>query len=1041
MRTRILLATCWVCVLGLALRSAPGETKPSAGNAKAAVDQPEPVAKSKVVRVKVTTDSEAPGYEAVNALDGDPKTMWHTKWQAGETKHPHEIVVDLGRSYEIKGFGYLARPGGGNGTINDFEFYVSDNPKDFGSPVSKGTMRRILSEYTVALRPERKGRYIRLVARSEVNGKPWTSIAELTILSDQARFKTEGSPKAAGRTSHVARKVPGPDDGTVGGALELARQTLAMVQQRAPRPRLAAQLEALQKKIEKARREDHFDESSLYAETRQLRRQIILSHPLLDFDRLLINKRPPPGFPHQSDQYLGRHSGLGPGLVVLENWKGNPTQNVLLEGKLPPGSVLHPDLSFDGRRILFSHCDHTEAKPELRRFFIYEIGVDGTGLRQLTGTPADPLTGAEGRATVLIEDFDPCYLPDGGFAFVSTRNQGGVRCHHGGRYCPTYTLYRAEGDGSDIRPLVYGEANEWDPSVLDDGRIIWTRWDYINRHDTVYQSLWTIRPDGTSTAHFYGNYSRNPCSIAEARAIPGSHKVVATTTAHHSFTAGSIITVDPHTGQDGEEPLERITPEVAFPETEGWPDSSFATPYPLSEDLFLAAFSPVNHAKQGGRQVGNAYAIYLIDTLGGRELIYRDPEMSCFAPTPLVSRPTPPVLPSMVADTRDQKSGTFYVQDVYQSMQPIPPKSVKSLRVVKIFPQPVQRVPDRSLVLFETAKRILGTVPVNDDGSVAFHAPAGEPLLFQLLDENGMAVMSMRSFVYLQPGEQVTCVGCHERRNASPTVVEVPERIVFHELTPPIGPKYEGGLSFARTVQPVLDRHCIGCHGLDKTEGGINLLGTMDTEPLKLGRIRASAAYKSLTQKPGLVSVAIRNKETPYSKPKDYFSHAGRLAKLLLEGDDHHEKLDGADLQRVVDWLDLNAEFYGDYSWNKAEWLVPTPEGEKSLRDHIRRQFGDAMAEQPLAALVNVALPAESRILKAPLAAQAGGWGQTDGGWKDTSDPAYRKMLHLVEQSIPPLATRDVVGTCNLDPCECGGCWVRVAREERKKQMAMAGAE
>jgi len=1000
-----------------------------------------PAGQGNVVTVKVTADSEAAGYEAVNALDGNPQSMWHTQFRGSQPKHPHQIVVDLGSSYEITAFGYLARPGGGNGTIKDYEFYVSDDPEDFGEPAAKGTIQRILTEQTVKLRSAKKGRYVRLLALSEVNGKPYTSIAELRILADGVRFKTEGTSKAKRKAHYVAGEVPGPDDGTVQGALQLARQTLAFVEKSAARPELKAELAALESKIRQVADRPEVDQEALYAEVRQLRRRIILSHPLLDFDKLLINKRPPPGFSHQSDQYLGRHSGPGPGLVVLDSWKEDPAETVLFEGKLPPGSVLHPDLSFDATRVLFSYCDHTEEDPTLRGFFIYEVGIDGSGLRQLTGTPDDPLEGAGGRQTVLIEDFDPCYLPDGGFAFISTRNQGGVRCHHGGRYCPTYTLYRAEGDGSGIRPVSFGEANEWDPSVLPDGRIIWTRWDYINRHDTVFQSLWTIRPDGTGTAHFYGNYSRNPCSIAEARAIPGSHKVVATTTAHHSFTAGSVIVVDPHAGQDGQEPITRITPEVVFPETEGWPASSYATPYPLSEDLFLVAYSPEHHAKQGSKQIRNAYAIYLIDTLGGRELIYRDPETSCFAPTPVVPRPKPPVLPSLVASKQHAKTGTFYVQDVYRSTETIPRGSVKSLRVVKVFPQPAQRVPDRSFVLFETPKRIVGTVPVDDDGSAAFRAPAGEPLMFQLLDENGMAVMSMRTFVYLQPGEAVTCVGCHEPRNSSPRPIRIPEGVVFHEPRPSAGPQYEGGLSFARTVQPVLDRYCIRCHGLEKTEGQINLLGTMDPEPIKLGRVRASAAYNALTLREGLVSVAHRNKETPYSKPKDYFAHAGRLAKLLLEGDQNHRPLDRESFQRVVDWLDLNAEFYGDYSWNKAEWQTPSPEGEQALRRHVRNTFGPPLAEEPFAALVNVALPSESRILKAPLAVEAGGWGQITGsGWADTRDPGYQEMLRLVKASITPMTTHDVCGTCNRQPCECASCWVRDARARRKQQQqALAG--
>jgi len=617
-------------------------------------------ARAKTVHVKVRVDSEARGYEGVNALDGNPNTMWHTEWQKTSPAHPHEIVVDLGSVYEITGLEYLPRADGAvNGSIREYELFVSESDADFGPAVARRQFRRVQSANSVRLPQKPKGRYVKLVARSEVNGRAWTSIAELQILAEGVTFRTQTSPTAvvrgsspsrpAARPSRPAVQQPVPDVGTVAGALEFARRTLDFVEQSAPRPEPAAELAALEKRVEQQAAGPGADQAALIDEILRLRRRIIFSHPLLDFEKLLINKRPPPAFSHQSDQYLGRYSGPGAGLVVLDNWKGEPRETVLLDGKLPPGSVLHPDLSFDAERILFSYCDHTQPDAKLRRFFLWEIGVDGSALRQVTGTAADPMQGQEGRATVLIEDFDPCYLPDGGIAFISTRNQGGVRCHHGGRYCPTYTLYRCENDGSRLRPMVYGEANEWDPSVLHDGRIIWTRWDYINRHDTVYQSLWTLRPDGTGTAHFYGNYTRNPCSIAEARAIPDSQRVVATATAHHSYTSGSIIVIDPHAGQDGAEPLERITPEVSFPETEGWSNGAFVTPWPLSEDLFLAAYTSDRHAKQGGQQARNAYGIYLIDTLGGREPIYRDPEVSCFAPIPVVPRPEPPVLPSMLA--------------------------------------------------------------------------------------------------------------------------------------------------------------------------------------------------------------------------------------------------------------------------------------------------------------------------------------------------------------------------------------------------------
>ncbi|NOX54344.1 MAG: hypothetical protein GXP27_07850, partial [Planctomycetes bacterium] len=764
---------------------------------------------------------------------------------------------------------YLPRTGAGNGMIKRYELYLGNDLKNLGRPATAGRFVGSDGWKRIELPRARSIRYVRLRALSEVRGKPWTSAAELRIVADGYRFIARPTLRA-GRAAHWP---PDPDD--LEAVLDLAERTLAFVEQSAPRPRMAGELTELARQAERADRLSEAERAKLIARIRRLRRRIILSHPLLDFDRLLINKRPPPAFSHQSDQYLGRYSRPGPGLVILENWKTAPKETVLLRDKLPVGSVLHPDLSFDARRILFSYCDHSEPRPEYRRFWIYEIGVDGRGLRQITGTARDPLEGYEGRATVLIEDFDPCYLPDGGIAFVSTRNQGGVRCHHGGRYCPTYTLYRCETDGSGIRPLVYGEANEWDPSVLPDGRIIWTRWDYINRHDTIYQSLWTIRPDGTGAAAFYGNYSRNPCSIAEARAIPGSRKVVATATAHHSYTSGSIIVIDPSRGQDGYEPLTRITPETPFPETEGWPSSSYATPWPISEDLFLVAYSDEPHAHQGRIQSVNAYAIYLIDTLGGRELIYRDEQCSCFSPIPLVPRPVPPALaPTIPRWSGDPQAATarFFVENVYDSLHPLPAGSVKRLRVLRIYPQPTIRVPDRSRVLFELPKRILGEVPVEPDGSVAFEAPAGQPLAFQLVDENGMAVMGMRTFVFGHPGETVGCAGCHEPRHGAPRRPQPRDTWVFQKLQPPVGPRYDGGLSFAKTVQPVLDRYCIRCHGLDRKEADLDLLGTMKSGPIQLGHVHASRAYLSLTGRPGLVAMALRNRETPFSVPMDYYS-------------------------------------------------------------------------------------------------------------------------------------------------------------------------
>jgi len=829
--------------------------------------------------------------------------------------------------------------------------------------------------------------------------------------------------------------------------LELARKTLGFVQQTATGAEMASELRALDERVKRAAKDPAFSAGrDLFARTVRLRRRIIFSHPALDFDRLLLTKRPPPALSAPGDNYYGLNNCPGPGLVILDQWKTDrPRETVLLQAKLPPGCAMHPDVSFDGTRVAFAFADHTPPR-ERRQFFLYEIHVDGTGLRQITGRSDDPLTGADGRMTVLCEDYDPCYLPDGGFAFISTRNQGGVRCHHGGRYCPTYLLYRCDADGSHVRQLSFGEANEWDPMVMPDGLILWTRWDYINRPVIPTLGLWTIRPDGTAAGHYFGNYTSNPCRICQARPIPGSHKIVATTAGHHTMHAGSLILIDRQIAEDGLAAITRLTPEATFPESE--PDSpiSFSTPYPLTEDLFLASFCPDPYpASMKHRPRDSGYGIYLVDSLGGRELIYRDPEISCFAPIPVRPRPMPPVLPSSVASTGAQASGVFFLQDVYQSTQGIARGTIRHLRVNQLIPQPSQRVPYSSRVTFEVLKRVLGTVPVDETGSVAFEAPAGVPLQFQALDENGMAVMTMRTFTHLQPGEQASCVGCHEPRTSSPAMQTPPAAGQVLKLEPPAGPQYPGGLSFAKTVQPVLDRYCINCHGLKGTAGKIHLLGTIDATEQNIAKtfqqLLPSVAYASLTRDGRLVKIAQYGRETWYSRPKDYFAHGGTLAKLLLRG---HEEvdLDPESLQRVVDWLDLNAPLYGTYSWNKDEWRRPDPEGEKVLRKHVRRRFGDDLAGQPFAALVNVALPSESRILKAPLARKAGGWGQMKrGGWKSVGEPDYQQMLRLVQAAIQPLAYHDIAGTCGRDEdCMCLSCWVRKVKQQRQTRTPMGAS-
>lgn len=769
-------------------------------------------------------------------------------------------------------------------------------------------------------------------------------------------------------------------------ALDLAQRTLAFVEKSKPLPEAKRDLRKLSDEIAAAAANAEWQE--LYLKTRRLRRQIILSHPLLAFDQMLLVKRGPTLYSHMVDQYEGRHSQPGAGLVLLRNWRGAPQATTLLAGKLPLGTVQHAELSYDGQRVLFSYCDNTVEPRDMRRFFIYELDLPSGKVRQITGVPGvDKLEGWEGRQTVLIEDFDPCYLPDGGIAFVSTRNQGFGRCH-GGRYTPSYVLYRCDADGRNLKRLSYGEANEWNPSVLPDGRILYTRWDYINRHDVLFQSLWTTRPDGTATAHYYANSTRNPCMVAQARPIPGSSSVSALAMAHHSYSAGSILAVDRRRGEEGLDPVTRVTPETPFPETEGGPIGSYCDPMPLSEDLYLAAFDPAPLAFQGKVARPDGYGIYLVDSLGGRELIYRDASTCSVNPVPVQARPTPAALPMMPPS--DRADGTFIIENVYRCAEKLLPGSIKALRVVRMHEQPTASAAERSAVSQEIMKSVVGTVPVKADGSVAFNAPAEAPLLFQLLDENNVSVFSMRSQVYLQRGETMSCAGCHEPRGTTP----LPGRYAAAQpkaLTPPAGPQYSGGFSFARTVQPVLDRNCIGCHGLQHRAGKLSLLGTPTGQ--------FSEAYDSLIARPGMVKLAYRNEQTDVSKAGDYGARAGKLADFLLGHHRDKARLDREGFTRIAEWLDLNGQYYGDYSFQRAERRKPDEAGVTGLRAHVAQSCNSChagMSEQPLAALVNMADPAQSRVLLAPLATGAAGWGQCAEGWKGTADPRYGTMQEKV---------------------------------------------
>jgi hypothetical protein len=932
-------------------------------------------AETRVVKVRVGADSEAGGYDVARALDGNPGTMWHTVWGAGETGHPHDMVIDLGSAFELKGFAYTPRSGGGNGTVKDYELYVSNYKKEFGKPVVKGAFRKASAENVVDLPEPRKGRYVRFRALSEVSGSPWTSVAEFRLISDGVRF-TAGGKVAVARAASK-QDVPADELGVQYASLakdisrrghinKYAHETYrpeALIKESDRDPldvvlrrtgalidhmrgmegatgirELAKELGVIEDEAADATDKDARYE--LYKKACKLRRRVSFSNPLLDFDKILFIKRHRSRFNHMCDQFYGANTPAGGGIHVLSDAFGEEPKvsDVLadsvvgrgrLEGtKLDSGSFLSPDLSYDGKTIMFAyvectgssrhirHTDHSRGHWERGRcYHIFKVNADGSGLEQLTdGT---------------FNDFDPCWLPNGRIIFISERRGGYLRC---GRQCPTYTLYDMKPDGSDILCVSPHETNEWNPSVSHDGMVMYTRWDYVDRHGQVTHLPWVTTPDGRDPRAVHGNFAareKRPDMELDILAIPGSRKFTATAAPHHGQAFGSLVMFDPRIeDDDGMGPVKRLTPEVGFPESQGGAQV-YGTAWPLSEDFYLCVYDAgmkPGAGRQGRGHIRGNYGIYLVDAFGNRELIYRDPAIACLSPMPLRARPTPRIVPeaSQRLAKVKPKEATLGLMNVYDSLKPWPEGTkIKSLRVYQIIPMSVPsggppheiglRLPGSegsdSVIL---ARYVLGTVPVEEDGSAHFTVPAMKELFFQALDADGLAVQSMRSSTYLQPGERLVCQGCHEPRHRAPST-KMKVATAMRRAPSVLKPDVDGSnpFSYPRLVQPVLEKHCLPCH--EKPENR-KKAPRLDREIVRKGGKKWFASYHSLAPKYGFWKYGDRYRTTPGR----FGARASKLYQMLKKG--HNKlKLPPEDLHRITLWLDSTSIFYGVYEKEGGE--------------------------------------------------------------------------------------------------------------------------
>ena len=699
----------------------------------------------------------------------------------------------------------------------------------------------------------------------------------------------------------------------------------------------------------------------------------------------------------------------------------------------PDGCIYDMNVSFDAKTLLFSYRKSSE-----KYWHIWKINVDGTNLQQLT----------DGE----FYDVSPCELPDGDIIFVSTRRFGHTVCQPG----PASNLFRMKPDGSGITCMSMNTLSDFSPQILPDGRVLFTRWEYIDRDLTYRQSLWTQNPDGTSYQLYFGNTIRDVGTFWQARPIPGrSNRVVATFAPHHGFPHGAIGVIDRSFGVEAEKNLgfSYITKDfpVIADHSREW---SYRDPFPLSEDSFLCSFGSDGPSIFETKNNEPRFRIYMLNSLGEKRLLYEDESKSCFFPTPLISQQRPPLI-SPKTETDETQFGTVLLVDVYKGIEDVIPRgSVKSIRMMEQIRKTedlTHRAYDQSPVMsYGTyyAKRNHGTVPVESDGSAYFKVPALREIYFQILDEDGRELHRMTSAVQLMPGETVGCIGCHESRDTTPpttgtqklpiaaarsaSLAQLPEWMQTLPETTRTNKLLDPGIvDYPSVVQPVLDRYCIDCHDGSNPAGGYNLSGdktrffNMSYDNL-LGKSKSYRQHDMQTGdltpqaaalgKPLVHFYWLLWTPTAVHRPFQSGSFASRLPEFLESG--HSGKMIPLeDRQRIYLWIDANVPYYGTYanshpnsaglrdlwtepttgqmaSWFKDDFLEVYKNNCESCHGSLETQID----WEGRYSWINLTRPEFSSAITAHLSKGSGGRGVDGFEFKSKEEPNYRKILAAIKQ-------------------------------------------
>jgi formylglycine-generating enzyme required for sulfatase activity len=644
-------------------------------------------------------------------------------------------------------------------------------------------------------------------------------------------------------------------------------------------------------------------------EIQAFQRECLLANPLLDFDRLLLVKRR--NNRHGLPQNWQGNCALPRGeydneiaVLSMADVKQRAASARAFDAESPPLTTLFKpekdefvgdvDLHFDADRMLFSTIGSHD------RWQIWEIGVDGSGLRQVTpGEHPD------------VDNYDACYLPDERITFGSTRCLQGVPCVTGSNQVAN--LCRMNADGTGIRQLCFDQDHNWCPTVLNNGRVLYSRWEYSDTPHYFSRLLFHMNPDGTGQMEYYGSNSYWPNSIFYARPIPNhASQFVAVISGHHGVPRmGELILFDPSKGRfEADGVVQRIPGHGQKVEPviqdqlvdNSWP--KFLHPYPLSDKYFLVSSKPTPDSLWG---------IYLVDVFDNMVPIAEVPDYALLEPVPLRKTARPPVVPDKVR--LDQDKATVYLSDIYrgEGLKGVPQGTVKKLRLYE-FHYGYPEMGGHKHVGIEGAwdvHRILGTVPVSEDGSALFKVPANTPIAVQPLDSEGKALQVMRSWFVGMPGEVLSCVGCHERQNTTAPVKQtLATRYEPVEIEPWYGPPR--GFSFKREVQPVLDKYCVGCHdGQPRSDD--REIPDLTAKP-ENGWNNFTQSYLALhpyVRRPGPES------DYHLQHPLEFHADTSELVQMMMK---NHKgvHLDSEAWDRLVTWIDLNVPDHGTWSEHRT---------------------------------------------------------------------------------------------------------------------------